>query len=51
MERGGVTDRRAIAWAGCGFEFAIVLGGVILGRYVDRTKKYKVRAMKFVLCI
>jgi len=44
MERGGVTDRRAIAWAGCGFEFAIVLGGVILGRYVDRTKKYKVRA-------
>eukprot|EP00571_Detonula_confervacea_P005106 CAMPEP_0172324754 /NCGR_PEP_ID=MMETSP1058-20130122/52178_1 /TAXON_ID=83371 /ORGANISM="Detonula confervacea, Strain CCMP 353" /LENGTH=555 /DNA_ID=CAMNT_0013041119 /DNA_START=67 /DNA_END=1734 /DNA_ORIENTATION=+ len=41
MERGGVSDRRAIAWAGCGFEFAIVLGGIILGRYVDRTKKYK----------
>jgi len=41
MERGGVTGRRAIAWAGCGFEFAIVLGGVILGRYVDRTKEYK----------
>ena len=41
MERGGVTDRRAIAWAGCGFEMAIVLGGIILGRYVDRTKEYK----------
>lgn len=41
MERGGVTDRRTIAWAGCGFEMAIVLGGIILGRYVDRTKKYK----------
>lgn len=41
MERGGVTDRKAVAWAGCGFEFAIVLGGIILGRYVDRTKKYK----------
>ncbi|KAL3812046.1 hypothetical protein ACHAXA_010018 [Cyclostephanos tholiformis] len=41
MERGGVTDRREIAWAGCGFEMAIVLGGIILGRYVDRTKKYK----------
>lgn len=41
MERGGVTDRQAIAWAGCGFELAIVLGGIILGRYVDRTKKYK----------
>ena len=41
MERGGVTDRRSIAWAGCAFEFAIVLGGIVLGRYVDRTKRYK----------
>lgn len=41
MERGGVTDRHAIAWAGCGFEMAIVLGGIILGNYVDRTKEYK----------
>ncbi|KAL7550138.1 hypothetical protein ACHAWF_013383 [Thalassiosira exigua] len=41
MERGGVTDRRAISWAGCGFEFAIVLGGIFLGKYVDRTKEYK----------
>jgi FLVCR family feline leukemia virus subgroup C receptor-related protein len=41
MERGGVTDRRSIAWAGCGFELAIVFGGVILGKYVDRTKEYK----------
>lgn len=41
MERGGVSDRKAIAWAGCGFEVAIVLGGIILGKYVDRTKEYK----------
>ena len=41
MERGGVTDRRAVAWAGAGFECAIVLGGVVLGKYVDRTKEYK----------
>lgn len=41
MERGGVTDRRAVAWAGAGFECAIVLGGIILGQYVDRTKEYK----------
>jgi len=41
MERGGVNNRRAIAWAGCGFEIAIVLGGIILGKYVDRTKEYK----------
>jgi len=41
MERGGVTDTRNIALAGCGFEVAIVLGGIILGKYVDRTKEYK----------
>mmetsp|Transcript_9796 Transcript_9796/g.20724 ORF Transcript_9796/g.20724 Transcript_9796/m.20724 type:complete len:655 (-) Transcript_9796:256-2220(-) len=41
MERGGVNNRRAIAWAGCGFEIAIVLGGILLGKYVDRTKEYK----------
>ena len=41
MERGGVTDRHAIAWAGCGFEMAIVIGGIVLGKYVDRTKEYK----------
>ena len=41
MERGGVTDRRAVAWAGAGFECAIVLGGIFLGKYVDGTKKYK----------
>jgi len=41
MERGGVSDRRSIAWAGVGFEFAIVLGGIVLGRWVDKTKSYK----------
>ncbi|KAL3792469.1 hypothetical protein ACHAW5_005584 [Stephanodiscus triporus] len=38
---GGVGGRWEETWAGCGFEMAIVLGGVILGRYVDRTKEYK----------
>ena len=41
MERGGVTDRRAVAWAGAGFECAIVLGGIFLGKYVDGTKEYR----------
>jgi len=41
MERGGITNRSDIGWAGCGFEFAIVLGGIILGNYVDHTKSYK----------
>ena len=41
MERGGVTDRRAKYWAGVGFEVAIVLGGIVLGQFVDRTKAYK----------
>lgn len=41
MERGGVTDQFGIDLAGAGFEFGILLGGIIIGGYVDRTKKYK----------
>lgn len=41
MERGGITDKLQVAVAGAAFEIAIVLGGIIIGGYVDRTKKYK----------
>lgn len=41
MERGGVTEQLAIDFAGAGFEFAILLGGIIIGGYVDKTKQYK----------
>ncbi len=45
MERGRVANQRTIAWAGYGFEMAIVLGGIILGWYIDRMKKYKLVTM------
>ncbi|KAL7551215.1 hypothetical protein ACHAWF_016255 [Thalassiosira exigua] len=41
MERGGVTDQLGIDLAGAGFELAILLGGIIIGGYVDKTKQYK----------
>ena len=41
MERGGIEDQFAIDLAGAGFEFAILLGGIIIGGYVDRSKEYK----------
>lgn len=41
MTRGGVTDRMTVDLAGAGFEAAILIGGIILGGYVDRTKEYK----------
>jgi len=41
MERGGVTDQLQIDLAGAGFELAILLGGIIIGGYVDKTKQYK----------
>lgn len=41
MTRGGVTDRLSVDLAGAGFEAAILVGGIILGGYVDRTKEYK----------
>ena len=45
MERGGVTDQFQIDLAGAGFELAILVGGIIIGGYVDRTKKYKIVTM------
>jgi len=41
MERGGVTEQLSIDIAGAGFEFGILFGGIIIGGYVDKTKKYK----------
>jgi MFS family permease len=41
MERGGITDQLGVDLAGAGFEFAILLGGIIIGGYVDKTKQYK----------
>eukprot|EP00526_Cylindrotheca_closterium_P018958 CAMPEP_0113638334 /NCGR_PEP_ID=MMETSP0017_2-20120614/20075_1 /TAXON_ID=2856 /ORGANISM="Cylindrotheca closterium" /LENGTH=543 /DNA_ID=CAMNT_0000549423 /DNA_START=88 /DNA_END=1719 /DNA_ORIENTATION=- /assembly_acc=CAM_ASM_000147 len=45
MTRGGVTGQFQIDLAGAGFELAIVLGGIVLGGYVDRTKDYKIVTM------
>lgn len=41
MKRGGITEQFEIDLAGAGFEVAILLGGIVIGGYVDRTKEYK----------
>lgn len=41
LERGGITNQFSIDLAGAGFELAILVGGIIIGGYVDRSKKYK----------
>jgi MFS transporter, FLVCR family, MFS-domain-containing protein 7 len=41
MNRGGVTNTWQVAGAGAIFEVAILVGGIVLGGYVDRTKQYK----------
>jgi FLVCR family MFS transporter 7 len=41
LARAGLEDGFGIDLAGAGFQFAIVLGGIGLGRYVDLTKRYK----------
>jgi len=41
MKRGGITDQLGIDMAGAGFEVGILVGGVIIGGFVDKTKKYK----------
>jgi len=38
----GITGQATIDLAGAGFQAAIVLGGIVLGGYVDRTKQYKI---------
>jgi MFS family permease len=41
MKRGGITEQFQIDLAGAGFEIAILLGGIVIGGYVDKTKEYK----------
>ena len=41
LERGGIHEQTSIDLAGAGFELAILIGGILIGGYVDRTKKYK----------
>ena len=41
MERGGITEQFHIDLAGAGFELAILIGGIFIGGYVDKTKEYK----------
>jgi len=41
LVRGGITDQLQIDLAGAGFEISILLGGIVIGGYVDRTKQYK----------
>jgi len=41
MCRGGITDQFQVDMAGAGFEIAILLGGIGIGGFVDRTKEYK----------
>jgi len=41
LARAGLQEGFGIDLAGAGFQFAIVLGGIGLGRYVDVTKNYK----------
>lgn len=41
LERGGIVDQNFIDFSGAGFEIAILVGGIIIGGYVDKTKKYK----------
>ena len=41
MERGGITNQVQIDLAGAGFELAILFGGILIGEYVDKSKRYK----------
>ncbi len=41
LERGGMTEQFHIDLAGAAFEIAILIGGIVIGGYVDKTKEYK----------
>lgn len=41
LNRAGFFDQTGIDLAGAGFQLAIVVGGILVGGYVDRTKEYK----------
>eukprot|EP00586_Coscinodiscus_wailesii_P016606 CAMPEP_0172498578 /NCGR_PEP_ID=MMETSP1066-20121228/113945_1 /TAXON_ID=671091 /ORGANISM="Coscinodiscus wailesii, Strain CCMP2513" /LENGTH=385 /DNA_ID=CAMNT_0013271901 /DNA_START=594 /DNA_END=1751 /DNA_ORIENTATION=- len=49
LERGGITNQLSIDLAGAGFELAILIGGIIIGGYVDRTKQYKSTTLKCII--
>ena len=41
MHRAGMVDQFQIDLCGAGFQLAIVVGGIVVGGYVDRTKEFK----------
>jgi len=41
LTNAGFASQATIDYAGAGFQAAIVLGGIVLGGYVDRTKAFK----------
>ena len=41
LKQGGITDQLNIDLAGAGFELAILIGGIIIGGFVDKSKEYK----------
>jgi len=41
LRRAGIGDQSVIDLSGAGFELAIVIGGIFIGSYVDRSKEYK----------
>ena len=41
MQRAGFVRETVIDEIGAGFQIAIMAGGILLGGYVDRTKRYK----------
>ncbi|KAL7531921.1 hypothetical protein ACHAWF_003959, partial [Thalassiosira exigua] len=41
LERGGINNHKHIAWYGTLFEFTLVTGGIVIGKYVDETKEYR----------
>jgi len=49
MCRGGIDEQLSVDLAGAGFEIGILVGGIIIGGYVDRTKKYKSVTLNCIL--
>ena len=41
LHRAGFFDQMGIDLTGAGFQLAIVCGGIVVGGFVDKTKKYK----------
>lgn len=41
LERAGCGEAGRVALVGAGFQIAIVLGGVVIGSFVDKTRAYK----------